>query len=72
LLRWNKQRVWHKLPAVRRTDPPTGGEVRAKAVLSLVMSNKEFARQFAGTSLLRAGRKKILSNYAVFITRSTH
>jgi epoxyqueuosine reductase len=36
------------------------------------MSNKEFARQFAGTSLLRAGRKKILSNYAVLITRSTH
>ncbi|MDD3686095.1 MAG: tRNA epoxyqueuosine(34) reductase QueG [Bacteroidales bacterium] len=36
------------------------------------MSNREFARQFAETSLLRAGRKKILSNYAVLITRSTH
>lgn len=36
------------------------------------MSNKAFARQFAETSLLRAGRKKILSNYSVLITQSTH
>jgi epoxyqueuosine reductase len=36
------------------------------------MSNKEFARHFKETSLLRSGRKKILSNYSVLITRSTH
>jgi hypothetical protein len=31
-----------RLPSVRRTDPPTGGEVRAKAVLSLVVTTPSF------------------------------
>lgn len=38
----------------------------------LTMSNREFVRQFEETSILRAGRKKILSNFDVLITRSTH